>query len=258
MTMNENNYEPELIHVSYDSNDKPTVSGRELHQALEVATPYHKWFPRMCEYGFTENTDYSVADIFVHNSNGGKQSMIDHALTIDMAKEICMIQRSEIGKKFRQYFIEVEKQWNSPEAVMARALRMAYTQLQDSKQKIKALETAVNGQKAYIRDLEPKAQYCENVLRSDNLTTVTEIAKDYGMTAVELNAYLKENGIQFKRGGKWYLYAPYAKKGYAAYKTAGEDSFSTHLCWTQKGKLFIYQLLKMDGILPVTERGVNV
>ena len=256
--MNENNYEPELIHISYDGNDKPTVSGRELHQALEVQTQYSIWFKRMCEYGFTENADFVTVNQKRLTAQGNTTTFTDHELTIDMAKEICMIQRSEIGKKFRQYFIEIEKQWNSPEAVMARALRMAYTQLQDSKQKIKTLETAVNGQKAYIRDLEPKAQYCENVLRSDNLTTVTEIAKDYGMTAVELNAYLKENGIQFKRGGKWYLYAPYAKKGYAAYKTVGEDSFSTHLCWTQKGKLFIYQLLKMDGILPVTERGANV
>ncbi len=250
---------PQLVHLN-ENEDTPTVSGRALHQALEIKTPYTQWFDRMCEYGFTENTDFLTFHKIVKRADGAEmpKPQTDHQLTIDMAKELCMIQRSEIGKKCRQYFIEIEKQWNSPEAVLARALKMANAKLQDSDQKIKHLETAVRGQKAYIRDLEPKAQYCENVLRSDNLTTVTEIAKDYGMTAVELNAYLKENGIQFKRGGKWYLYAPYAKKGYAAYKTVGEDSFSTHLCWTQKGKLFIYQLLKMDGILPVTERGVNV
>ena len=83
------------IAVKYD-NDNPTVSGRELHAALEVQTPYRMWFPRMCEYGFTENVDYSVTNIFVHHSKGGSQGYIDHQLTIDMAKELCMIQLSLI------------------------------------------------------------------------------------------------------------------------------------------------------------------
>ena len=79
----------------------------------------------MCEYGFTENVDYSVTNIFVHHSKGGSQGYIDHQLTIDMAKELCMIQRTEIGKRCREYFINLEKQWNSPDAVMARALQIA-------------------------------------------------------------------------------------------------------------------------------------
>ena len=114
----------DLIAINYDT-DKPTVSGRELHEALEIETPYHKWFPRMCEYGFTENEDYSVTDIFVPNSNGGKQTQMNHQLTIPMAKEICMLQRNEKGKQFRQYFIKVEEAWNSPEMVMQRALAIA-------------------------------------------------------------------------------------------------------------------------------------
>lgn len=72
----------ELIKVNYENADRPTVSGRELWEALEVGTPYHKWMPRMCEYGFTENVDYVVTDIFVRNSNGGKQTQTDHQLTI--------------------------------------------------------------------------------------------------------------------------------------------------------------------------------
>lgn len=90
----------ELIKVDF-TGEKPTVSARELHEFLEVETPYHKWFPRMCEYGFTENEDYSVTDIFVHNSAGGPQSKKDAALSIDTAKEICMIQRNEKGKLAR-------------------------------------------------------------------------------------------------------------------------------------------------------------
>ena len=84
----------EIIKISYEA-ENPTVLGRELHEALEVGTPYHKWLPRMCEYGFTENIDFVVTVKNVHNSNGGLQTVIDHQLTIPMAKEICMIQRTE-------------------------------------------------------------------------------------------------------------------------------------------------------------------
>lgn len=85
------------------------VSARELHEGLEIKTPFHKWIPRMIEYGFEENKDFVVEDIFVRNSNGGKQTQKDYVITLDMAKEISMIQRSELGKRFRQYFIECEK-----------------------------------------------------------------------------------------------------------------------------------------------------
>lgn len=95
----------ELIRVNYE-NDTPTASGRELHEFLEVDTPYRLWFPRMCEYGFAENTDYTPY-IFVHPQN--QQETTDHQLTIEMAKELCMIQRNEKGKLARQYFIKVEE-----------------------------------------------------------------------------------------------------------------------------------------------------
>lgn len=96
------------------------ISGRDLHMKLVIATPYHKWMPRMIDYGFVEDVDFLVTDIFVHNSNGGKQRQIDHQLTIDMAKHICMIQRSEIGKQIRQYFIEVEKDWHEKQTAQLR------------------------------------------------------------------------------------------------------------------------------------------
>lgn len=91
---------------------------------LEVGTPYHKWFPRMCEYGFEENIDFSVTDKNVHNSNGGRQDIIDHLMTIEMAKQIAMLQRNDKGKQAREYFIAVENAWNTPELIFARALEM--------------------------------------------------------------------------------------------------------------------------------------
>lgn len=97
----------ELIKITTNENGEQLVSGRELHGFLEVGTPYDKWFPRMCEYGFSEGTDFST---FLSESTGGRPKT-NHAMTLDMAKEISMIQRTEKGKQARQYFIEVEKQY---------------------------------------------------------------------------------------------------------------------------------------------------
>lgn len=106
----------EFIKINYDS-DRPTILGRDLHELLEVKTAYKDWFPRMVEYGFTEGIDFCS---FLSESNGGRPAK-DHQLTIDMAKEICMLQRTEKGKQARQYFIQIEADWNSPERVLERA-----------------------------------------------------------------------------------------------------------------------------------------
>ena len=112
--------ENEIVKVNYDS-ERATVLGRDLHEALEIKTRYNDWFPRMCEYGFIEGVDFYS---FLSESEGGRPAQ-DHQLTIEMAKEICMIQRNEKGKEVRQYFIQLEKAWNSPEQIMSRALRIA-------------------------------------------------------------------------------------------------------------------------------------
>lgn len=100
----------ELIKITQDENGNSVVSGRELHEFLEVKTPYKDWFPRMVEYGFAENVDFISLAQKCAKPNGGRPK-IDHALTLDMAKEISMIQRTEKGKQARQYFIEVEKEY---------------------------------------------------------------------------------------------------------------------------------------------------
>ncbi|MDR2647678.1 MAG: antA/AntB antirepressor family protein [Oscillospiraceae bacterium] len=95
----------ELITINYE-NEKPTVNGRELHAALGVTTPYHIWLPRMAEYGFTLNKDYELVEQIctTNNPRNPTTTRMDHALSIGMAKELCMLQRSEVGKRFREYF----------------------------------------------------------------------------------------------------------------------------------------------------------
>ena len=130
-----------LIKVDY-AHENPTVSGRELHEKLGVATQYKDWFPRMCEYGFREGKDFNplkFEQVQIEGSREVTRVVTDHMLTLSMAKELCMIQRSEMGKKFREYFISVEEAWNSPDKVMERALQIAHQRALAAERRIFAL-----------------------------------------------------------------------------------------------------------------------
>ena len=250
------------IAVKYD-NDNPTVSGRELHAALMVDTRYIDWFKRMCEYDFVEGRDFNLLKFEKVQIEGNRRvvrNIIDHQLTIDMAKQICMIQRTEIGKRCREYFLNLEKQWNSPDAVMARALQIADQKLELAKQQNGSLIETTAVQAKQIEEMKPKATYCDIVLRSAGLMPITTIAKDYGKSAKWLNKWLHEHGIQYKQGQIWLLYQKYADRGYMKSKTHtvydknGEPTAKVHSYWTQQGRIFIYDQLKREGILPLIEQ----
>ncbi len=245
----------DLITVDFD-NERPTISGRELRKALEIKTAYKDWFKRMCEYGFAEKTDFNPLNFEQVRFEGNrevKRTITDHKLTISMAKEICMLQRNEKGKKFRQYFIAVEEMWNSPEMIMKRALQIANGNIETL-----MLENVT--QKQQIAELQPKANYYDIVLNCKDLLPISTIAKDYGLSAARLNSYLHEKGVQYKQSDIWLLYQKYARNGYTSTKTHTYDGLDgsthskVHTYWTQSGRLFIYELLKSDSILPLIER----
>ena len=178
----------ELVNVTLNDSHEPVVSGRQLHEALEVKTPYDKWFPRMTEYGFTENEDFST---FLSQSTGGRRAT-DHVIKLDMAKEIAMIQRTEQGKQVRQYFIQVEKDFNSPEKIMARALLMA-------DKKVHKLEAQIEADK-------PKVLFADAVSASHTSILVGDLAKlisqnGYKIGGNRLFVWLRENGYLIKRKG---------------------------------------------------------
>lgn len=189
----------ELLHIEVNENQEPIVSGRDLHKSLEIETPYKKWFDRMCEYGFVENTDYVTVGQKCPIANGGYQDITNHALKLDMAKEIAMLQRSEPGKKVRQYFIQVEKEFNSPEKVMARALKIANNQI---------LQLTTNN-KQLIEQLEvqkPKVVFADCVSASRTSILVGDLAKlikqnghDIGQN--RLFKWLRENNYLISRSG---------------------------------------------------------
>ena len=193
----------ELIQVNYD-NDRPTVLARDLHEFLEVQTPYHKWFPRMCEYGFSENIDYMMMDKNVLRSDGTKMPQVQHdaQLTIEMAKEICMLQRNEHGKQARQYFIQLEKDWNSPELVMARALKMANSRIGSLEERTIHLEQKIEQDK-------PKVLFADAVSTSQNTILIGDLAKVLRQNGVEMGQtrlfqWLRENGYLIKQKGSAY------------------------------------------------------
>jgi anti-repressor protein len=181
----------ELIGVSYD-NDRPTVLGRDLHEKLGIETPYRLWFPRMCEYGFTEGVDYTPY-IFVHPQN--KQQTTDHQLTLDMAKQICMIQRSDLGRQYREYFLEIERKWNDPVTSMARSLVYANRQLASVTGQLEAANRQIEADR-------PKVVFADAVSASEGSILVREMAK-----------ILNQNGVK-EVGGEKRLYAWLREHGY--------------------------------------------
>ncbi|CJP25841.1 phage antirepressor protein [Streptococcus pneumoniae] len=181
----------EVIKVTVNDNHEPIVSGRQLHEALGVKTEYRKWFGRMAEYGFEENQDFARVTQKCPTP-GGLQDMTDHIIKLDMAKEIAMIQRTDKGKEVRQYFIQVEKDFNSPEKIMARALLMA-------DQKVHKLEAQIEADK-------PKVLFADAVSASHTSILVGELAKlisqnGYKIGANRLFSWMRENGYLIKRKG---------------------------------------------------------
>lgn len=177
----------DLIKVDY-SGEKPAVSARELHEFLEVSTDFRHWFQRMCEFGFSEGQDFRT---FLTESTGGRRGQ-DAAVTIDMAKEICMLQRNEKGKMARQYFLQLERDWNSPEKVMARALQIA-------DRRIKALESKVQAD-------APKVLFADSVAASTSTVLIGELAKIMRQNGINMGEkrlfqWMRDNGYLVKRKG---------------------------------------------------------
>ena len=194
----------ELIKVNYQ-NDRPTVLARELHEFLEVKTAFKDWFPRMCEYGFSQGVDFNPLKNEQVRLEGDRQvtRMIDDAqLTIEMAKEICMLQRNERGKQARQYFIQLEKDWNSPELVMARALKMANSKIDSLEERTIYLEQQIEKDK-------PKVLFADAVSVSDSAILIGDLAKILRQNGVEMGQtrlfqWLRENGYLIKQRGSSY------------------------------------------------------
>lgn len=241
------------ISVNFES-DKPTVSGRELHEKLGIKTAYKDWFPRMCEYGFTEGEDFCS---FLSGSTGGRPAT-EHQLTIEMAKQICMIQRTEIGKQYREYFIELEKKWNSPELVMARALKMANRQIE----RVTAQLETVN---AKLEEAKPKIVFADAVSASKTSILIGDLAKILRQNGVEIGQkrlfeWLRKNGYLMKSGTSKNLptqrsmeHGWFEVKEHVVVTPSGENKITRTTKVTPKGQIYFINKLLAENIAEEAE-----
>lgn len=256
-------FNSDLIPVYTTDTGEQVVIGRELHDKLEIKTPYKDWFPRMADYGFSEGVDFNLLKnerVHKEGNRTVKRVVLDHILKFDMAKHICMIQRTETGKAIRQKLIDLEKAINHKDSYMIEdPIERAKVWIREQEAR-KQLEMKNAIQSQQIQELQPKASYYDVVLNCKDLLSISKIAKDFGKSARWLNGFLHDAGVQYRQGDIWLLYAKYQDQGYTSTKTQtfggsdGEAHSRVHTYWTQKGRLFIYDLLKKEGILPVMER----
>ena len=205
----------ELITVNFDTQ---TVSARELHEKLNIEKRFSAWFETNSK-GFVEGEDFTSVLSGTVVNNGAQRELQDYAVSVDMAKHICLMSRTEVGKRCRQYLIDLEKAWNTPEQIFARALKLADQTISRLKDRCEFLGGQVVEQQKIIDELEPKASYYDLILQCRDLISTTVIAKDYGMSAKKFNLLLHNLGIQFKQGNMWVLYAKYQGCGYLKTKT---------------------------------------
>lgn len=219
------------------NNDTQTVSARELHERLHIKTAFKDWFPRMCEYGFEEGADF-CSKLSETSQKGGRPAK-DADISIDMAKQICMIQRTPEGKKCRQYLIDLEKAWNTPEQIFARALRMA--------------DETINNLKLKIKEQKPLVTFAENVASSADAISMKQMANlaqdehiDIGRN--RLIRFLKENKILMKDNTPYQQYLD--RKYFDVIKVpkhtvCGEMYFPTTVV-TGKGQIWLLNKLKEE------------
>jgi anti-repressor protein len=175
------------IRINNDS-ERITVSARELHDYLDASERYSSWIERMIQYGFSEGTDYIGCKTF---NTLAHQELDDAQITIDMAKEICMLQRSEKGQIARKYFLQLEKDWNTPEKVMARALDIAHKEI-----------TSLGDR---VHEMQPKALFADAVKTSDTSILIGDLAKiikqnGHDIGQKRLFEWMRQNGYLIKTG----------------------------------------------------------
>jgi len=241
----------ELMKVQV-KNDRQLVSARDLHKGLGLKGRFSRWFKTNSEL-FTENEDFYKCTSSTVVNNGAVRELDDYLLTIEMAKQLAMMARTEKSKLYREYFLDLERKWNSPEMVMHRALEF-------SNARIKQLKLENKNLSIQLEESNKKADYLDVILGTPDALAISQIAADYGYGAVSFNRLLHKVGIQHRVNGQWILYRAYMGKNYVTTKPfvykdhKGNDRTSLSTYWTQAGRKLIYDVLKDNDILPLIER----
>lgn len=244
----------QLIKVSVQ-NDQQLVSARDLYKGLGIKRRFSAWWEQN-SLEFELGVDYEgVLKSTPYNPlyPDKVQEVQDYALTIDMAKQLCLLSRTEKGKEYREYLIEVEKKWNDPQHVIQRAMDILKSENLQLKLENKSLSRQ-------LEESNKKASYLDVILGTTDAMLTTQIAMDYGYSAREFNKLLHRMKIQHKVNGQWILYKAYMGKKYTTTKMYsytdkhGKDHAKPLTAWTQKGRRLIYDVLKENDVLPLIER----
>lgn len=250
----------EVVGEANNSNS-PKMSSREI---AEITGKQHKNVIRDCD---RLNDSYEKLGLlkieqgyYTHENTGNQQHrecLLTKIQTMDLMTGYNIELRIKVNRRWEE--LENAQTKVNPRLTLVEALR-AYADEVERNEKLKG---EIEVKNVLIAEYEPKVTYYDQILASTDTITVTQIAKDYGMTAQELNKLLHENKIQFKQSGQWILYKEYAKLGYTKSHTTpitykdGRKEDQLHTRWTQKGRLFLYELLKQKGHLPLIEQEDN-
>lgn len=241
-------------------NDEPYFVARDVAEILGYSNPRKAIIDHVDEEdktdGVTIRDSIGREQTPVLINESGLYSLILSS-KMPNAKKFKRWVTSEVLPAIRKHGIyAIDEVLNNPDMLIA-----ALTELKAEREKTKLLTETVAVQKQQISEMKPKASYYDVVLNCKDLVAISVIAKDYGWSANRMNQYLHKKGVQYKQGNKiWLLYQKYSELGYTSTKTnsySGSDGTvhtKPHTYWTQKGRLFIYELLKSDGILPNIER----
>lgn len=224
----------DLITVNFDTQ---TVSARELHKALEISSRFSRWFDANKEL-FVEGEDYNKCTSSTVVNNGAVRELDDYQMSVLMAKHLSMMSRTEKGKTIRNYLIDLEKVWNTPEQVMARALKLA--------------DKTIASLSQQVLEMKPKAEFFDTVAESKTAISMNEVAK-----VLNIKGYGRNNLFEFLRENKildrWNVpYQRYVDNGWFRvieqhYQKNGEPVVTTKTLVYQKG---------VDGIRKMIAKGV--
>lgn len=258
----------ELIPIE-EKNGQRAVNARHLYVWLGSKRQFTDWMREQIENcDLVQDVDYQSFSQNCEKPNGGRPS-IDYALSLNAAKEISMMARSQRGKEARRYFIDCEKALMSmqqPSYQIADPIERAKQWIEEQKRLMLTAKRAEEAEQqvlsltSEIEKMQPKVTYYDKILNNKSTVLTTQIALDYGMSAKAFNKVLYDLRIQHKVGDQWILYAPHISQGYMHSKAIdiirhdGRREVKYNSEWTQKGRLFLYATLKNNNILPLIEK----
>lgn len=252
----------ELIAIKEENGTK-LVNSRELHEFLEIGKRYTTWITgRIKKYGFEENVDFTIVKGFSQNGEKGGRPNEDYIITIEMAKELCMLEKNEKGRQARKYFIDCEKKlkvMETPSYMIDDRVERAKVWITEEEAR-QALALENKEQKEELNELRPKGVFFDLVLENKKYLNISDIAREYNLSGRKLNQILKDKGVQVKRkNGKWELTEEFENKGYTKIllKTNPVTKQKVPVMfWTQEGRKLTKELLKEEEIFPITETGL--